>query len=116
MARTLEEAGYKVLQAGGGAEALGLIRAGHRPHLVLTDVVMQGMSGRELAEQVEQLVPGTPVLFTSGYTDGEIARQGLLERGVPFIQKPLTPTGLVAAVHRAIAVATRPSAAPGGAV
>ena len=88
---------------------------GSRIRLVLTDVVLQGMSGRELSKKVEDLLPGTPMLFTSGYTDAEIARRGLLQTGVPFIQKPLTPSALVAAVQKTIAVANRPPAESGGA-
>jgi PAS domain S-box-containing protein len=117
MARTLEEAGYQVIQAGGGAEALNAIaRLGRRIRLVLTDVVMPGMNGRDLAGKVEELLPGTPVLFTSGYTDGEIARRRLLDPGVAFIQKPLTPRALTAAVQKSLAEFTRPTTESGGAV
>ncbi|HET6797734.1 MAG TPA: ATP-binding protein, partial [Gemmatimonadales bacterium] len=115
IARTLEEAGYRVIQAVSGADAVEtMTREGNKVRLVLTDVVMQGMNGRDLADRVEELVPGTPVLFTSGYTDGEIARRGLLRPGVAFIQKPLTPRALIAAVQKTIAAANRPRAEFGG--
>jgi two-component system, cell cycle sensor histidine kinase and response regulator CckA len=117
MRRTLEEAGYGVLEAGGAVEALDILtRTAGKISLLLTDVVMPGTSGRELAARVADLVPGIPVLFTSGYTDGEIERRGLLEPGAAFLQKPLTPVALVRAVRERLELATHPSgSAPGGA-
>ena len=107
MKRALEDAGYGVLEAGSGAEALDLvIRMDKTIDLLLTDVVMPGMNGRELADQVLMSAPGTPVLFTSGYTDGEIERRGLLGPGAAFIQKPLTPASLVRAVREQLDVAS----------
>jgi CheY-like chemotaxis protein len=104
-ARVLAEVGYRVLEAGSGAEAIELLRRGQeRPALVLTDVVMPGMSGSELAAAVARLAPGTPVLFTSGYTDGEILRRGLLEPGADFLPKPFSPEALVRAVRLRTAV------------
>ncbi len=106
MKRALEDAGYGVLEAGSGAEALDLVsRTGQTIDLLLTDVAMPGMNGRELADQVSRLAPRTPVLFTSGYTDGEIERRGLLGPGAAFIQKPLTPGMLVRAVREQLDVA-----------
>jgi two-component system, cell cycle sensor histidine kinase and response regulator CckA len=103
MTRALEEAGYHVLQAGSAAEAVEVVtRTPGKISLLLTDVVMPGKNGRELAQEVEELSPGIPVLFTSGYTDGEIERRGLLRPGAAFIQKPLTPRSLVRAVQRTI--------------
>ena len=104
MTRALEDAGYRVLQAGGAAEALEVVaRTPDKISLLLTDVVLPGKTGRELADRVAALRPGTPVLFTSGYTDGEIERRGLLQPGAAFIQKPLTPRSLVDAVQKTIA-------------
>jgi PAS domain S-box-containing protein len=100
MTRALEEAGYTVLQAANAAEAIEVVNRTSKINLLLTDVVMPGKSGRELAKEIEELRPGMPVLFTSGYTDGEIERRGLLAPGAAFIQKPLTPTALVRAVQR----------------
>jgi two-component system cell cycle sensor histidine kinase/response regulator CckA len=69
-ARALREEGYRVLEAESGGHALELLRsAGHRPAIVLTNVVMPGMMAVELANAVSQLAPGTPVLFTSGYPE-----------------------------------------------
>jgi FixJ family two-component response regulator len=76
--------------------------------LVLTDVVMPGQNGRQLAERLAELRPGLPVLFTSGYTDGEIQQRGLLQPGAAFIQKPLTPRSLVRAVQKSLAGTTPP--------
>jgi two-component system, cell cycle sensor histidine kinase and response regulator CckA len=102
-ARALAGAGYRVLEAEDGQAALDL--AGSTQHqlaLLLTDVVMRGMSGRELAGRMAELRPGTPVLFTSGYTDGEILRRGLLDPGVAFLPKPFTAEALVRAVRQRI--------------
>ncbi len=91
----LEMSGYAVLAASGGADALALA-AGHRGpiHLLVTDVVMPGMSGRELAERLSTVRPTLRVLFMSGYTDDAISRHGILEEGVTFLQKPFTPDAL----------------------
>jgi nitrogen-specific signal transduction histidine kinase/CheY-like chemotaxis protein len=103
MKRALEEAGYGVLEATSASEALEMVRqTTEKISLVLTDVVMPSMGGRELASRIRELVPDIPVLFTSGYTDGDIARRGLLEPGASFIQKPVTPSALVEAVREEI--------------
>jgi PAS domain S-box-containing protein len=100
MTRALVEAGYQVLQAGNAAEAIEVVnRTPGKISLLLTDVVMPGKNGHELAKEVEARRPGIPVLFTSGYTDGEIERRGLLAPGAAFIQKPVTPRALVRAVQ-----------------
>jgi two-component system cell cycle sensor histidine kinase/response regulator CckA len=93
--RALEEYGYRVVSAGGAQEALALIRQrDEKVKLLITDVVMPGMDGPELARQMLTLRPGLPVLFMSGYTDDEIVRRGLLQVGQPFLQKPFTPESL----------------------
>jgi PAS domain S-box-containing protein len=106
MTRALEDAGYRVLQAPGAAEAIEVVaRTPGKISLLLTDVVMPGKNGRELAERLEEVNPGIPVLFTSGYTDGEIERRGLLQPGAAFIQKPLTPRALADAVRKILEAA-----------
>ena len=95
-ARALAEAGHRVLEAGDGREAISVLaRAGQGVDLVLTDVAMPGMSGRELADRLRQARPDVRVIFMSGYADDEIVRRGLLEPEQPFIQKPFTPEVLI---------------------
>jgi CheY-like chemotaxis protein len=109
--RALEEGGYRVLEAANGLAALELVTStSGRIGLVLTDVVMPGMSGRDLADRVAELRPGTPVLFTSGYTDGEIVRRGLLHPEAAFIQKPFGPDAIVRIVRERLEDASLPSA------
>lgn len=91
----LESVGYSVLEAASGKEALQQARDFNGTiHLLLTDVVMPEMSGPELASQMASLRPGIKVIFTSGYTDDTVARQGALDPGVTFIQKPYRPKAL----------------------
>ena len=93
--RILERLGYDVLHASDGMEASRLARKHAGPiHLLLTDVVMPGMSGRQLADRIVEMHPETCVLYTSGYTEDAIACHGVIEEGVSFIAKPYTPHGL----------------------
>jgi signal transduction histidine kinase/ActR/RegA family two-component response regulator len=98
--RCLERAGYAVLESDGPTEALRLT-AQHEGmiHLLLTDVVMPQMSGKQLAERVATLRPGTRVLYMSGYTDDTVAQHGVLDAGTMLIQKPFTPENLAAKVR-----------------
>jgi two-component system cell cycle sensor histidine kinase/response regulator CckA len=85
----LEQQGYDVLEAANGEEALKIAEAhGSRLHLLMTDLVMPQMSGRELAEQLSNTLPNLKVLYMSGYTDDAIVRHGLLDASLSFIQKP----------------------------
>jgi DNA-binding response OmpR family regulator len=88
---TLQARGYSVLQASHGEAALK-IAAAHpdQIHLLITDVVMPGMSGRELAKLLSKARSGIKVLFLSGYTEDTIIHQGALESGTAFLQKPFT--------------------------
>ncbi len=94
-ARALAAQGYAILEAENGAEALEVLARGGGPiDLVLTDVVMPLVNGRELGERLSVERPGLRVLFMSGYTDDDIVRRGLLRPGSPFLQKPFMPGDL----------------------
>jgi len=93
--------GYEVLEAPGPLEALDLFELhNERIDLLLTDVVMPVMSGRELYEKIALLRPAIKTLYVSGYTDGKIDETGNLPAGVDFLQKPFTPEALAAGVAR----------------
>ena len=93
--KVLEGYGYQVLAAKDGREALELLREHEGPiHLMLTDVVMPGMSGRELAERLKGTRPEMKVIYMSGYTDNAIVHHGILDNGIAFIQKPFKPRDL----------------------
>ena len=99
----LEASGYAVLEARHGIEALDVAeRHADHIHLLLTDVVMPYMSGRELAEKLAVLRPDTSVLYMSGYTDDAIVHHGVLEKGVAFLEKPFTPDTLAHKVRTVI--------------
>jgi two-component system, cell cycle sensor histidine kinase and response regulator CckA len=88
----LQTFGYQVLDAADGAAALRVSVAHQAPiQLLVTDVVMPGMSGRELADRLTALRPGLKVLYLSGYTDDAIVRNGVATSGIAFLAKPLTP-------------------------
>ncbi len=94
-ARALAAQGYAVLEAENGAEALELLARGEGPvDLVLSDVVMPMVNGRELGERLAVERPGLRMLYMSGYTDDDIMRRGLLRPGSPFLQKPFMPGDL----------------------
>ena len=97
--------GYNVIEAmsAEGAERLATDASGTgKIHLLLTDVIMPGVSGRELAKRVLARQPSVRVLYMSGYTYNVIAENGTLERGVAFLQKPFTPSGLVEKVREVL--------------
>src|SRR5437016_554922 len=98
--QALERQGYTVLAAPSGADALALAaQHGATIHLLLTDVVMPGMSGRDLADRLTAPRPGIRVLSISGYTDNAIVRHGMLEPGLAYLQKPFRPDALVRKVR-----------------
>jgi two-component system, cell cycle sensor histidine kinase and response regulator CckA len=87
----LESRGYLVLEARNGAEALAVAKQHEGPiHLLITDVVMPRMGGRELMERLANLRPNVPVLFISGYTGDAAFQYGCLETGIPLIHKPFS--------------------------
>ncbi|MEI6224583.1 MAG: PAS domain S-box protein [Deltaproteobacteria bacterium] len=98
--RALRGSGHRVLVAGSGAEALGILEDEPGPlHMVVTDVVMPGMSGKALVDALRTRRPGLRALFVSGYPQEVIARRGVLDSGIEFLAKPFTPATLVARVR-----------------
>ena len=95
---TLVQFGFEVTVASDGKEALALVKKGLRPHVVVTDVVMPGMSGKEMVEELRKVLPGIKVLYMSGYTDNAIVHHGVLDPGEPYIQKPFALGDLVAKI------------------
>jgi DNA-binding NtrC family response regulator len=92
-----------VIEAASAAEALLVWeREGERIALILTDVVMPSLSGRELADRLKERRPGIKVLFMSGYTDDTIVHHGVLEKDAEFIQKPFSPGQLAIKVREAL--------------
>ena len=109
--RLLEGAGYVVVEADGGDEALELTsHGGLKPDLLLTDIVLPGLSGRDLARRLVAEMPGLLVLLMSGYTDDIIARQGSLGPGEHFLQKPFVPRVLLQKVRETLRAARGPAA------
>ncbi len=107
-AAALQAYGYRVIQAENAGEALLICERGHeRVDLVLTDVVMPNMSGRELADRLAKHWPGIKVLFMSGYTDDTIMQHGVLEEGAMFIQKPFSPDQLAMKVREVLVMSDR---------
>lgn len=102
----LVEHGFEVLSAGNGEEAMELAKTWRRPiHLLLTDVVMPGMNGRALAEQLVPVHPEMRILYMSGYTDSFIAGHGVLEPGTELLHKPFTEQALLRKVRQILDVA-----------
>jgi PAS domain S-box-containing protein len=103
LAQVLAEAGYRVLQARGGREALALSRRHDgRIDLLLSDVVMPGLGGGELARRLREGHPETRVLFMSGYPSDDVVRHGTEEGGVDLLEKPVMPDVVVARVRAAL--------------
>jgi CheY-like chemotaxis protein len=102
--RTLEGVGLTVVEAENGRQALELVATmAEPPALVLSDVIMPGLNGRELSEALALTQPGLPVLFMSGYTGDDVLARSLLPATAPFIQKPFAPEELVARVRLLLA-------------
>jgi hypothetical protein len=102
--RSLEGVGLTVAEAENGRQALEMVATmPEPPALVLSDVIMPGLNGRELSEALALTQPDMPVLFMSGYTGDDVLARSLLPASAPFIQKPFAPEELVARVRLLLA-------------
>lgn len=105
IAEALLSYGYTVLEAGNGTQALDVCRTyKDKIGLVITDVVMPQINGREFIRQLTPLRPDTRIIFMSGYTDNAIVHHGILEPGIQFIQKPFNLTSLILKIREVLAV------------
>ncbi len=99
----LKHYGYHVIEARGAHEAIALVSHSSEPiHLLLTDIVMPQMNGRDLAKIVGAKRPGIKVLYMSGYTDNSVIQHAILDPGTAYIQKPLSPEGLAKKVRQVL--------------
>jgi CheY-like chemotaxis protein len=98
--RGLRDHGYTVLEARNGVEAIALVEADPGAiDLVVSDVVMPELGGRELAARLALLEPAIPVLYMSGYTGEDVIQRGLMDPGSHFQPKPFTPDGLARTIR-----------------
>ena len=105
--RTVEGFGYRCLEAHDATEALRLLEQEQGNFdLVITDVVMPGMSGKQLGELLAHKYPALPVLYTSGFANNDIIRRGLLDASRPFLQKPFTPDDLARKIRDVLEAST----------
>ena len=105
----LTSRGYSILKAANGDDALQISSSYPQTiHVLVTDVVLPGLNGRQVAERLKAQRPELKVLYTSGYTQAAIAHRGVLEPGVAFIPKPYTPDDLAAKVREVLAADDRP--------
>jgi CheY-like chemotaxis protein len=101
--RLLKACGYTVLETRNGGEAVEAAARHRAPiQLLLTDVVMPGLGGRETADRVVALHPETRVLFLSGYTDDAVLRHGVQQAEAAFLQKPFTPSALAKRIREVL--------------
>jgi CheY-like chemotaxis protein len=99
----LRKRGYTILEASGPHEALAFCQNFHGPiQLMLTDVVMPNMSGKELAQKLAEFKPEIKVLYMSGYTEDTIVHHGVLDSGIEYLQKPFTPDSLARKVRQVL--------------
>jgi two-component system, cell cycle sensor histidine kinase and response regulator CckA len=102
-ASILGKQGYRVLEASHGGDALLMCEQAKEPiHLLLTDVVMPGINGPDFARRLKFFYPEIKVIYMSGYTDNMIFQDGVLDRGMAFLQKPFTVEGLAGKVREVL--------------
>ena len=112
LAEALADLGYSVVQAGSGSEAILAAERHAGPiHLLLTDMIMPGMNGRELAHSMQEIRPSLKVLFMSGYAGDVGGNQAAIEPGMIYIQKPFAPEELAAKMREALMSASSPATA-----
>jgi CheY-like chemotaxis protein len=100
----LNRYGYRVIEASDGNEAIAVAnRHSGQIHLLLTDVVLPGMNGKEVSDRLTALRPGLKVLFMSGYAKDVIAHRGVLDPGVAFLHKPFGPDELATKIREVLA-------------
>ena len=99
----LHSLGYVTLDAANATEALALVNTGHAFDLLFTDVIMPGMNGRQLADEISKVRPGLKVLFTSGYTENAIIHHGRLDEGVLLLAKPYRKSDMAIMIRKALA-------------
>lgn len=107
--KVLEENGYAVIDAVNGEDAINKFKENKdRIHLIVVDVIMPKKSGKEAIDEIKKIKPDVNVLFTSGYTFDIINRKGILEEGIDFISKPITPNNLLAKIREILDREARP--------
>src|SRR5581483_815672 len=112
-ARALRDHGYTVLEAGTGPDALAVGERHAGPvHLLVTDVVLPGLGGREVAERLAAVRPEVRVLYLSGYAADAVVRHGVREAEVHFLHKPFAPAALAHKVRKVLDAAGEPKGAP----
>jgi CheY-like chemotaxis protein len=99
----LRSLGYVTLDAANAAEALAIVKAGRPFDLLFTDVIMPGINGRQLADEILKVKPGLKVLFTSGYTENAIIHHGRLDEGVLLLAKPYRKSDMAIMIRKALA-------------
>jgi two-component system cell cycle sensor histidine kinase/response regulator CckA len=108
----LERAGYTVLEAPNGKTALEIARKKSNDiHLLITDVVMPEMSGRQLTERFAAIRPSAKILYMSGYTDDAVVRHGVVSAGIDYLQKPFSSDALLRKVREVLDAKGRDEAA-----
>jgi|GEM_PF-753997 len=99
-AKIVGNLGYNVTVCANGTEALELIHSGYHPDLVITDIIMPVLNGKELADRITILNPKQKLLYMSGFTDDVLAEHGVASQGIPFLQKPFTARGIAVKIKQ----------------